>query len=452
MHKDRALVTEPAGTIAPPMPLLQRLRDRLAPHLAAPREKGLAGVAFVSVQHLLGTAVTLMQTLTLLGADPRNMFVLGKCYSTHAEVARRLRDMGVHVRENQAPVHMGNFAKVFRRDVRELWNDFEQSVAGRPLTAVIVIDDGGHSLSRTPASSPLEWPAAGVELTTSGLRRPDLPRWLPIVQVASSIAKRRIEAPMISHAVVSKLNNVFRPAGGQSVCGVVGLGSIGVAVGQALQERGNKVLYYDRDPSRRTSTRGGDQCSDILDLLGRSDYVYGCTGEDIFKDVGSIERWLLTFRGAKTLISCSSGDYEFRSLLRRLHFRGYRPESPLATLKVDLARDRTLTIVRGGFPANFDASPESVPAADIQMTLALLVGGIAQARLCAVGMRSGEPNRLMLDPAIQRFVVEQWLALHPERRSWYPPELLDNFQDDEWIRVSSAGRAPTCETFKKIFA
>ena len=134
-------------------------------------------------------------------------------------------------------------------------------------------------------------------------------------------------------------------------------------------------------------------------------------GEDIFRKA----TWINSLTGPKTLISCSSEDKEFLSLLRLLDWQGYVPDSnPFQTVPLDLP-NCTLRILRGGFHINFDGSPESVQSTDIQMTRGLLLGGILQAAFCERGKWQALERGEMLDPAIQQLVVTKWLKQEPSR-------------------------------------
>lgn len=430
----------------PSIPLLEvmcrRLRSRTSDFLR--------DVRVVCVQHLLETTVALCDSLLSLGARPDRIHFLGKPYSNSPEVARRLRARGVRVSDNRVLQAGPHFSHQFQADVTALW----ESVSGElstdgSLKSVVIVDDGGYCLAGMPRSIPHRWPTVGVEVTTSGLRRPDLPHEIPIVQVASSAAKLHIEAPMISRAVFTKLRPFVDVAKGGKLCGIVGMGSIGRAVARDLARSKNEVLVYDRDPLRMISISGMTWSGSMIDLLSRADYVFGCTGEDIFTEVGDVDDWLRALKGSKMLVSCSSGDTEFRSLLNALDDKQRRTDA-LATIEYR-SLCGTLTIVRGGFPVNFDGSLESVPANDIQMTLGLWFGGVVQAILCGGGIPSRAVNRVMLDPYIQKFVVEEWLARRPSRRRWYPRETLDCIRRPDWIREQSSGDYRECETLRRIF-
>ena len=95
-----------------------------------------------------------------------------------------------------------------------------------------------------------------------------------------------------------------------------------------------------------------------------------------------------------------------------------------------------ITVARGGFPANFDGSGESVQKDDIQMTRALLLAAVLQATYAG---ESGHV-RTMLEPEFQRFIVSHWIELQSHRLHWFDSGLIDKFKDLEWIEQNSGGK------------
>lgn len=144
-----------------------------------------------------------------------------------------------------------------------------------------------------------------------------------------------------------------------------------------------------------------------------------------------------------TFISCTSEDKEFLSLLERIGEETKRlyfePMSDIACLSNKGAK---ISIVKSGFPINFDKSPYSVPSKDIELTRALLLGACIQAILTASrpiddGFTINQLNRHMLNPHIQQWVLRDWLKYQPLQR--YPQELLNYFNNLEWVIANSGG-------------
>ncbi len=83
--------------------------------------------------------------------------------------------------------------------------------------------------------------------------------------------------------------------------------------------------------------------------------------------------------GTYYLISCSSQDMEFNSLLKVIHKNlAYKSLNILEDIKYPI-KGGFIKILKGGYPINFDNFGHSVPAEDIQLTRGVLLRGIIQA-------------------------------------------------------------------------
>jgi S-adenosylhomocysteine hydrolase len=400
-----------------------------------------AGTTFVAVQHLLGTTATLLRALIDLGAEPGRIFVLGKPYSSHAGTVRTLREIGIRVQQ-PTPVKPGRFAEIFERDLRKMWRIVLADAAnGR---RIVVLDDGGHCLATIP--SRLQENAVGIEQTTSGIQRQNALGRFPIIQVASSAAKTFLEPPMISAAVLTKTRKIV-DLHGAKVYGVVGLGHIGRAVARQLSREGTTVVVFDRDRSKMNALPETSHAHTLDDVFLRAAVIFGCTGTDLAREGD----WIRRMSGKKVLVSCSSEDIEFQSLVRLVAGRYRRRSSPPYQRPLifhDEERDLCIQIVRSGFPVNFDGSEESVPAAHIQMTRALLLLALIQAQMCertARSQRGGE----MLNAAGQEWIIRTWCALQPQAASAFGFELD---VDRGWVIAHSQGEELFCTKVDQLFA
>lgn len=388
-------------------------------------------VVFVCVQHLLESTGSLIEALVSLGARTDKIFVLGKSYSANVDVIERLRSIGVYVRVNTIPNPGTPFSEAFGDDVHRLWELVARSLPRRGYPIVVIVDDGGHCIKLLPQSLLGRGAVLrGVEQTKSGLHRlaNEKPR-IPVIDVAFSAAKKFIEAPMIADAIISRL-----PASSFTAAtkyGVIGLGNVGRALAKRLLEIGHRVYATDSEHNLSSSVDGATWCDDKHELLKRSTYIFGCTGEDVL-DV----KHLIGLEGEKVLVSCSSEDREFFSLLEHLRQFGKMIEvGKSGDLTFNLG-ELKVTVLGGGYPINFDKSKESVPSIDIQTTRGLLLGGILQALF---GLHQNGIAQEKLDPAFQRFVVNTWFQLYPLRACLYGGDIADGFQDLGWIRENSAG-------------
>jgi hypothetical protein len=430
----------------PELPVLNDLKQRVPPEA----RRALSSVGMVCVQHLLETTGSLYELLFSLGVPRENVYILGKNYSTNQSVRRRLLAQGVNVYENNMQGRFSGFARTFDDEVSKLWERcstrWNQKNA---ISRILVLDDGGHCVSKIPKSVMDKYAVRAIEQTTSGIRRLERMLQVPTINVALSAAKKYIEPPLISETIIEKVARILqdRKVENRSLrCGVIGYGNIGRAVVDSLLAHGHKVGVFDRRPLRVLP-----ECTtfaDMQDLITNSEYIFGCTGEDTIKD----PKILNQSTGRKVFLSCSSEDREFRSLLIYL-LREYPNKykkglDPKQTLELE-TRTLRMEIIRGGFPVNFDQQRDSVPAHDIQMTRGLLLGGLLQAALC------DETNRrdyTMLNPYLQRFVVNRWLTHQEERRELYSDNLQHRFTEVKWIAEQSDGAFQKCDFMQSMFA
>jgi NAD(P)-dependent dehydrogenase (short-subunit alcohol dehydrogenase family) len=312
----------------------------------------------------------------------------------------------------------------------------------------VILDEGGYCLRDVPPELLERMRFTGLEQTTSGLRLAAASYRFPVVEVATSAAKRLIEPPIVSAAVLSRLRTILKTTVPLRI-GVIGLGSIGSAVALDFARRGHTVFVYDRRiRDARFEVPETVACHTLDDVFDNASYILGCTGEDI--GTGS---WLNRVAGSKVLISCSSGDVEFRSLLLRAEERRDK------TVRLEPFRDISmkhgrldLTILRGGFPVNFDGAPDSAPPEDIELTRSLLVGAALQAAWPRPGSTACSRFGEMLDVALQRFVVTRWLDARSRRiQDDIYASSRDHFSDLDFIRRHSSGTERAIPDFARMF-
>jgi S-adenosylhomocysteine hydrolase len=403
---------------------------------AIPKNKSLAfqEVAFVCVQHFFYTTYSLVEALTRLGAPSDNIHIIGKSYSFCPNVASQLTADGYHCYPNLRQEKLGSFAHYFKQDIERMWQAVYQDLQKKEIKLIVILDDGGSCLTSIPLFITEKYPLIGIEQTTSGLTNPLIRRLsFPVIEVASSAAKQLIESPMIADAVVRKLTRVLPLNKKRLSCGVVGLGVIGRSVAQKLISLNHRVMTYDKNPERNQFITGAIRASNIDTLVHESEYVFGCSGEDMTEslDISSLKK-------DTSFISCSSQDKEFLSLLKTIQHLNYSYTSLLDHILYTVDKGLTIKIFHGGFPINLDNSGESVKSYDIQLTRGLLLGGILQGILYASQQEIIQTNFCyMLHPAIQAFVTSYWL--HYGSTHLFNLEFLSRFQDSDWIKKHSGG-------------
>lgn len=404
----------------------------------------LESVAFVCVQHLLFTTLNLMDALLQLGACPDNIHVMGKPYSTSLQVVNQLTAKGCHYYPNLRQKKVGDFSGCFVKDIKSMWHEVYNHLKKKKIKLVVILDDGGSCLANVPSYISKNYSLVGVEQTTSGLadiRTRQLS--FPVIEVASSAAKQLVESPMIAEAVVNKLSKVLPMGQSRLSCGVIGLGAIGNVIIQKLLSMNHEVITFDKDPEKGQIFFKNLCTTDIKTLFSRVEYIFGCTGEDITQNL-RIE----DINSNKTFISCSSQDKEFLTLLKVFEEHNCKYDNVLDHLEC-FFNDYSVKIYRGGFPINLDNSGESVAAHDIQLTRGLLLGGVLQAILYATHFSKQENKRYMLHPAIQSFVVGDWMNYGST--SLIPLHILEGFQDLAWVKRHSQGTEQENEIISTAF-
>jgi hypothetical protein len=364
------------------------------------------------VQHLMPQTLGLCWALAELGISYDRIALCGKPYSTNLRVVEALRELGVLVGSPRAYELGKSQTEEQVEDLDCLGRDFSSLKSKFRNPAVIVIDDGGHALTRLDrfVSSPCT--VTGVEQTASGFWQVGVRSVpFPIVDVGASAVKRVCEPALIVEAALCRALE-YLPERSNIECGIVGMGFIGEAVAAALHDRGLPVTVYDVRPDAATasSTR---RATSLRDLFDCSTLIFGCSGNDVTQDLIASAGPPLR-PGRRTLISLSSGDVEFFALKSAI----LRAQGAL-TRTYDLDRIPNVTgafqgtefqIVRNGFPVNFDNVSQSVPLKKIQGTIAALIGAAAQAYSLTSGNAGNitQAARVMLDRSLQAWLYRRW--------------------------------------------
>jgi S-adenosylhomocysteine hydrolase len=411
------------------LPTLQAIIDELKPC----KELNLECVTFVCVQHLLYTTIDLVKALVILGAKPGNIHIMGKIYSTCPKVVEQLEEIGVIYYHSSQPRELGCFEEYFDYDIANMWCGVRSHLASIKSNSIIVLDDGGKCIVNIPKALSDNHEIYAIEQTSSGIcriKKNNIP--LPVVDVAFSATKQLIESRMIAKAVVVKLSQFLSLHNNKFTCGVVGLGVVGQAVVEKLLSLNHKVIIYDKLATKYDKINEVDTVDSVQSLLEKTEYIFGCTGDDIttFIDIDQLH-------GVKTLISCSSQDVEFKSLLTIIRDNTFKDIVNVLDHIEFPVKNGIIRIFRGGYPVNLDNSGESVPAQDIQLTRGLLLGGIIQALFQLIQKPKQDPRHYMLHPKIQKFMVQEFIKDQPAQS--LDNSLAKNFSDEEWIKASSGG-------------
>lgn len=400
----------------PRLPLLEYVEELFDARASQP----LAGFSFLCVQHLLASTGTLIETLSRCGADLSRMRVVGKGYSTNEAVLGMLRRSGARVSN---PSFRGTVAEPYDAILAEAVVSALADLpgeSGSTTRGILLLDDGGHALSRAHALFPPDFPVTAVEQTTRGVRAAKaLPPRFPVINVGRSQAKLQLEAPLIAASMVHNLQRLL--ASGRDLFRdpeavfLIGYGAVGRAVALRLRAQGYEVTVFDNTAQMRgaAAADGFPIVEDLHTPLARRSVVAASTGGVSFPaDAHGI------LRPGSVLANMGSSDLEFAawelragegvSAVYDMKGRELASDNP----KAPWDRHYELTaeggyhyLLKGGFPVDFDGGPDPIPPAAIQLTRALLLAGVFQAS------RETRLGVVELDENVQQLIVNEYTRL-----------------------------------------
>lgn len=394
-------------------------------------------IVFVCVQHLLDTTLDLFKALIALGVIPDNIFLIGKQYSTSEDVAKQIQNLGIQLQKSTPLKILGEYTATFNYDMVSMWQRVEAHAYQHSPHAIIVLDDGGRCLECIMPGMLNELPIIGIEQTTAGLFNPRVINLhVPFIDVATCSAKIHLESNLIAETVLDKLGTALPVEKKGLACGVVGIGVIGTPVAKKLVSLGCKVYICDQNKKHYHKINSAHGCDSLEELIQQSDYIFGCTGQDITSQIDLNK--LIT--QDKVLISCSSEDKEFLTLLKRIQTENNHVKSfnPLQNIIWKLSNGAVIQVLRGGFPITFDDSGIGASANKIQLTSGLLLSALIQAVMYISGSTDAKiKGRTMLHPQGQKFVAKEWFKANPEYQ--IPQQMINHFKDINWIAQNSGG-------------
>jgi len=386
-----------------PLPLVEFAKSLFA-------DLSLQNIRIISAQHLLGTTHTMFHSLFELGLKPKNVSVIGKCYSSSPVVAKRMQDEGIFVSpfsfsfdghkafDNQYRVKVKLYLRDILRHTR--FSDFEK---------VIFLDDGGYLLAAAQDLLVDTKNVIGIEQTTSGyekLKGKELR--FPIINVARSPAKLICESPLIAEVIAKKICYKMRQFDfNPHTVLIIGKGVIGTAIYNSLKDQFHVEMVdmeIKSEPKAMVSFEKN---------LKKFDVIIGCTGQCSFHP----RQHKLLKKGA-VLVSASSSDREFQAVSCRKQL----PRTSDCHADIEIGH---LRLLNGGFPLNFDGKIHSVPPHSIQLTRALLTAAILQAYDLSNDAVEDSSRFINLDPEVQRDLVREFQRIHPGPKSApKPPKQL----------------------------
>lgn len=409
------------------MPSRLPVLDGLGSHAA-----GLdLGWKLIGVQHLMVPCGSMLESIRSLGLRPEHMYVCGKAYSTHPPTLGELQRLGYAVTNAAGELELGSFGSHLLSQVEQMWARFRDAL--EPSDKVIILDDGGYALKSCPPDILENHAVFGIEQTSSGIwDQPAMGR-MPVINVAASAAKTLIEPRIVAESVKLRIGKLIADLEPKTV-GVLGYGNVGRAIYDHMRSRYDTLVYDHTLTVEERAELQGRAVDVAQDFYERADMILSSTGRDV-----SRKQWLFNSTGDKTLVSLSSGDVEFNWLIRSCTPYLEEPlTNPLQTLSIRTPNGHLLRVLRGGMVANFTGESESGPGELIQMTRGLLLGAVIQIARDHDKLQ-GKIGSIMLDPNMQKVVMDLWLADQPAQRENYPPGSIEGFGDLEWIKANSKG-------------
>lgn len=373
----------------------------------------------------------MLESIHDLGLRRDYMHLRGKAYSTHKPTLINLQRLGYAAADASGTLELGSYGKHLLKQVEAMWRSFSQTL--EIGDRIIVLDDGGYTLRSCPSEVLSKHEVYGIEQTSSGIWDQPAMEMMPVINVAASAAKVLIEPRIVAESVKLRIGSLIEGLRPRSV-GVIGYGNVGKAIYDHMSERYETFVHDHSLSEAERRILGGKAIEGLAALYGRADVILSSTGRDV-----SRPEWLFNSTGDRTLVSLSSGDVEFNWLIRSCGPYLEEPlTSPLQTLHIRTPNGHLIRVLRGGMVANFTGESESGPEVLIQMTRGLLLGAVIQIARDRDKL-STRKGAIMLDPAIQKSVMDLWLADQPNQRLNYPADVIKGFTDLDWIAAHSAG-------------
>lgn len=426
------------------LPTLQAIIEKVRAYHNFNLEK----ITFVCVQHLVFTTVDLIESLIILGAKPKNIHIMGKIYSTCSKVEERIIQMGVVYHASSYPQQLGCFKDHFNYDIKNMWDKISTNLR---TPHIIVLDDGGHCITNIPKYLSNNYNIYTIEQTSSGISQVKN-NIFNLINVAYSCAKQFLESPMIAKIVIEKLKKIIPLNSKNIIYGIVGCGVIGSSIIQELLSTNQRIVVYDKNIHKIPPLDFIETTNDIQLLFQKANFIFGCTGTDITTSLD-----LHKLSGVKYLISCSSQDTEFNSLLKYIQKNyPYKNLNTLREIECPI-KEGYIKILKGGYPINFDNSGNSVPFKYIQLTRGLLLGGVIQATTQLMKNYTFAPQIEMLHPKIQQLVVQTLLNNLKETidiNNILLPYVnsIKNFLNEEFLKENSRGQYIDNNIINNIFS
>lgn len=314
----------------------------------------------VACQHILSPQKEMFLQLIKIGFLPKNIFLLGKIYSTNLKVLEELGKTGISVTQPKIKKNM-SFDIQHYENCKKLIK--KAGIHRKKIDTIIVLDDGGTLLDLFRIEHrKIDKNIIGIEQTSSGFRKLEYKKiGFPIYNVARSKIKLELETPYIVSLGIKRIKEVFNNYKIKAPrILVVGLGPIGLELKNRLEKK-YFVIGYDK-------MHGKKNISQII-TNNKIDVIIGTTGTQILTH-GEIISLNKKIDKKLFCISMSSSDREFELWKLRDLFKSTN------NIHEDVLSDKII-VINNGFPITFKGNYfESTPK-QMERTISLLFSGIA---------------------------------------------------------------------------
>ena len=351
--------------------------------------------------HILESSYPLFKHLAAV-VGYQNIFLMGKPYSTIPSIANKVVEMGADLTRL---VMKSGLAYEFavQDSIRVLWDKVLSHAKKIAISKIIIIDDGADILTNIPWKDLDGIEVVGVEQTTKGIMRLKESYGVhpSVISVAGCALKKEIESRFIAEAIIKEVKSLVKKIGKKKI-GVVGTGNIGKQLIVDLEKLGMSVNSYDFSRFNAMGVSSAGSITSVSEIVEKNDIIIGATGKDFLRGVV-----LDKAKGEKYLVSASSADVEFYSILNRAGF----PSNSFEDIVFEPHTGCKLNIMNGGYPINFNRTKEIEKAADMQLTRTLLFAGFVEA--LEISKKEKKSLIFKLDTDFQREILNAWIALKP---------------------------------------
>lgn len=393
-------------TIIPHLPLLDFWEKKLNIGVKKP----LKGYICFFIQHLLGSNLSLIRSLEKSGIERDNLYIIGKAYSSNKDVLSYLEDNGYNYVN---PIIGYNidicYDDILKKEIRKIMSKVLRS-SNLP---VLLVDDAAKGIGIIHEDDFRQYISRFkcIELTTRGIRELNkIKIECPIVDVASSSAKRNVESVIIAESMVNEffhfLDNwryFYQPRNRHIL--LIGYGAIGENVCKKLSAQFQITVYDINETARLQAFKDG---MNVTSDVSKEKYgiIIGCTGlsidiellkthtDTLFVNMSSsdLEFGLWRFKGQKGLMR---DKYKFRIKEKHLHEFYFIEE-----------KGKTFFIANGGFPMDFTGGIDPIHPNKIQITRALVFAASLQS------LSEFDNGIVELDANNQEEIVNKYLSYH----------------------------------------